>query len=239
MSYFIAGVLILGLTFLLLRKRVSGSASPRRQAWSATTVQQDGRSPQAAHSGIALPATREMLAEEESAMRETFALLESRMNASGVFVPEKISVLLSLLRTASQPFSRVNKSVAFQGDTVLTVAEKKALNLNTRMRYTREYLAFFLPERLAGLEPKSLLSDMHLAAFHEVRNRRELAKLKRSGLIRRVGILACDDGRDCTQVRSVRRTFALDEAPALPLPGCDAPYCRCLYTPIVDADRRR
>ena len=233
MIYLIAGAFIFSLALLLLRRRESALPPPKRQFWTTDESRQAGWRSQSAQSSIGIPATKEMLDEEQAAIQETFSKLKDRMVSSDVFVPEKISALIAILRDASQPFSRVNTSVAYQGKTVLTVAEKSALNLNTRMKYTGEYIAFFLPEKLPGLEPKSFLADMHLAAFNEVRNSKELAKLKRSSLVTRVAISSCGDARDCAEVKNIRGNFALDDAPALPLPGCDAPYCRCFYMPIV------
>ena len=124
MSYLIAGVLLLGFTLFLLCKRISQPAASERRPWPIVAASHDGRRSEAMHSGVAIPATKEMLTEEESAIQDTFSLLESRMLASRVFVPDRIPALLALLRAVAQPFSRVNTAVGFQGDTVLTVAEK-------------------------------------------------------------------------------------------------------------------
>ena len=43
-------------------------------------------------------------------------------------------------------------------------------------------------------------------------------------------IIAADDERTCQAVRAYDgKAFEPDEVPDLPVPGCDADTCRCIY----------
>jgi hypothetical protein len=50
--------------------------------------------------------------------------------------------------------------VAFEGDVVLTVKEKKALGLNSRMKYSKKFIEYFEPSVLKSIEPKATL-ELH------------------------------------------------------------------------------
>lgn len=52
--------------------------------------------------------------------------------------------------------------VHFRGGHLLTVDEKKRLGLNTRMKYTDQFISFFYEERLAEIEPKALLHCLRI-----------------------------------------------------------------------------
>jgi hypothetical protein len=61
-----------------------------------------------------------------------------------------------------------------------------------------------------------------------------LGYLKRSGLYWGVTIQAREGRPCCTQVKELLgQTFSLDQAPRLPLPGCDLD-CQCHYQPLLE-----
>lgn len=182
-----------------------------------------------AHQDFAITPSPEMLETELGDKEEIMSLMEASMRASGVFRPEKIPELISKLRDGSDRFERVNTQIAFIGEEFLTVEDKRAHGLNTRMKYTKEYIECFHPDRLKSIEPKSFLKNMHLSAFHRVAARKELTNFRKLGFVKQVNILPCGDERDCNEVKKIKNPYPLDNVPDLPLPGCTAPYCRCLY----------
>ena len=84
------------------------------------------------------------------------------------------------------------------------------------------------------IEPKAALEGMHLDAFHRT-SRREgrLRRFKELGFVKKIKIVPMGDSRDCAAIQRFRKIHNLDEAPELPLPECDAAYCRCDYQPIL------
>jgi hypothetical protein len=187
----------------------------------------------AAHSGYAIPVTAKMLEEERQDNDEVMRLLEAAISASGLFRTDKIPDLVSKLRGGSGPFTRVNTQIAFEGDQVLSVEEKRALGLNTRMKYSKVFIEYFDPKCLNTIEPKSVLENLHLSAFHRVARKRDLLKFRDLGFVKQVKIIPVGDARDCAKIKRFKKIHNLNEVPELPLPGCTAPYCRCMYLPII------
>jgi len=190
----------------------------------------------ALYSGYGIPATEEQLELERQSNEEVIELLEASVVASGLFRADKIPELIAILRGSSFPFARVNTRVAFGGDTLLTVKEKKALGLNSRMKYSKKFIEYFEPSVLRSIEPKATLEGMHLDAFHRVSRKNELRRFKELRFVEKVKIVPCGDERDCGQKKRLKKIWRIEEVPELPLPGCDAPYCRCMYEPIISRD---
>src|ERR1700731_729643 len=125
-------------------------------------------------SGFGISMMEEEVELERLHDEEIMKLLEARITASGFFRAEKIPDLMAKLRGASVPFGRINTQVAFDGDAISTVEEKKALGLNTRMKYSKTFVEYFEPLAFKMIEPKTTLECMHLDAFHRVSRKKEL-----------------------------------------------------------------
>jgi hypothetical protein len=180
-----------------------------------------------------IPMTEEETAVERQSDEEIMRLLEARITASGYFILDRIPQLMTILRSASVPFGRTNTQVAFAGHVFLSVEEKKELGLNTRMKYSKEFIEYFDPSVFKTIEPKSALEQMHLDASHRVSRKKELLRAMELGFVKRIMIQPVGDGRDCARIKRFRKIHNIDAVPDLPLPDCDAPYCRCMYLPIV------
>jgi len=190
----------------------------------------------ALYAGYGIPATEEQIELERQSNEEVMKLLEAKIVASGLFRAEKIPELIAILKEGVVPFGRVNTPVVFEGDMILTVKEKKALGLNTRMKYSREFIEYFEPSLLRSIEPKSILESMHLDAFHRVSRKKELHRFRELGFVKEVRIVPVGDERDCRKIKRFKKTWRIEEVPELPLPGCDAAYCRCMYEATISRD---
>jgi hypothetical protein len=186
--------------------------------------------------GVGIPMTEEEVELERESNKEILQLLEANIIASGFFRPDKIPELVAKLREGSIPFGRTNTKVVFDGDVILTVKEKKTLGLNTRMKYSKKFIEYFDPPALGRIEPKTALENMHLSAFHRVSRKRELLKLKKLGFVKEVEILPVGDESDCAEIKRFKKVHCIYEVPELPLPACDAPFCRCMYLAIIPRD---
>jgi hypothetical protein len=218
MRYMLGAVIAVLLVISVISRR------KRRPTLSAETTDS---------SGYAIPVTPEMLEAERQDNDEVMRLLEASIRASGLFRTEKIPDLISKLRRGLSPFARVNTQIAFEGDQILSVEEKRALGLNTRMKYSKSFIDCFDPKCIETIEPKSVLGDMHLSAFHRVARRRDLIKFRDEGFVKRVKIVPVGDARDCNKIKRFMKIHDLSLVPELPLPGCTASYCRCMYEPII------
>jgi len=182
--------------------------------------------------GYAIEPTPKMLEAERQDHEEVMRLLESAIKASSYFRIEAIPDLLSKLRREWEPFARVKTNIAFEGSEFLSVQEKRALGLNTRTKYSKPFISYFDPKCLKTIEPKSVLENMHLSAFHRVARKRDLAEFRSLG-VKRVRIIPAGDARDCATIKSFKKLHDIGRVPDLPVPGCTAPYCRCMYEPII------
>ena len=193
------------------------------------------RSKPAAAPSLAIEPTGQMVADEQRACEEMLALIEGELVASGVFKPEKIPELMAKLRKGIVPFARVNSDRALAGDLLLTLEEKRTLGLNTRAKYTREFIDCCNPERLAEEDPRGVVGTITLRAYHRVHQASSLREFKRTGFVRAVKITIVGSPLDACQsaIKKSKRSYPLDDAPELPLPGCDAEVCMCDYTPIL------
>jgi hypothetical protein len=178
---------------------------------------------------MAILPTSAMTKDAQEDQAEVMKLLQARIVASEIFVPEKIPLLVSKLRGANGPFQRINTDAAFHGQTLLSVDEKKKLGLNTRMKYSHDFIACCDLAKIATTEPKGALVNMHHAAFFTVARKRELSRFQASGVVKSVRIAPLGDPDACAAVQRLNRAYALDNAPELPLSKCDAKVCRCQY----------
>jgi|GEM_PF-2190867 len=186
--------------------------------------------------GFGIPMTEQEVELERQYNEEIMNLLEATIATSGFFRAEKIPELMAKLRGASVPFGRTNTSVAFDGDVILTVDEKRALGLNTRMKYSKTFIEYFDASALKTIEPKATPECMHLDAFHRVSRKKELLSLKKLGFVKQVKIVPVGDSRDCKKIKRFKKIYSMEEVPELPVPGCDAPFCRCMYEAIIPND---
>jgi hypothetical protein len=181
----------------------------------------------------AIPVTDEMREAEWRDIDEVMNLLQIAIRDSGIFRDEMIPELMAKLRSESAPFTRVNTRVAFEGDYILSVEEKRALGLNTRMKYSKAFIEYFNPSILKTIEPKSTLENMHLNAVNRVARKRDLRRFKEMGFVKQVRIVPIGDGQDCERIKRFKKIHNLADAPELPLPGSSAPFCLCMYKPIL------
>lgn len=190
----------------------------------------------ALYAGYGIPAADEQGELERKSNEEVMKLVEAKIVASGLFRAEKIPELVERLKEGVVPFGRINTQVAFDGDVILTVKEKKALGLNTRMKYSKKFIECLETSTLGSIEPKAALEGMHLDAFHRVSRKQELLSFKKLGLVKQVKIVPVGDERDCAKIKRFKKLWQIEEVPELPLPGCNAPYCRCMYEAVISKD---
>ncbi|MDN7724900.1 hypothetical protein [Burkholderia gladioli] len=163
-------------------------------------------------------------AEEDRA--EITARLRRRIEASGLVHMDRVPELVALI--ANDGRQRTNISRAVDGDTLLSVDEKRVLGLNTRMKYTREFISFFRPEAIVGKEPRSELSGIQSAVVSEVGRLRSLERFRRIGC-ERVRIEPLGDPEECSAIKRHRKVFPIADVPTLPLARCRADVCRCMF----------
>jgi hypothetical protein len=217
----IAMVLVVAVVLLLKKRESSSQPSPKVKMEASYAIQ----------------ATPKQITQEKKSKEEIMWLLEARIVASGFFRPEKIQELMAQLWSGSVPFGRTNTKAAFEGDVALTVERKRALGLNTRMKYTEAFIQYFEPSAFQTIEPKTYLENMHQDVSNQVFRKNQLIEFRELRFVKQVEICTANDVRDCQKVKRLKKIHDLDEVPELPLQGCDAAYCRCFYQAVIADDR--
>ncbi|QIN62465.1 hypothetical protein SBC1_24800 [Caballeronia sp. SBC1] len=188
----------------------------------------DGRS-----TPMSIPATPSMVNAEVSGQAEMLKLLEAHLIQSGLFWPEKVPLLVDRVRAKTGPFQHIDTEAAFAGETLLSVAEKKRLGLNTRMKYSHAFIECCRPDMFASVEPKSAVRNMHIAAFHVISRRQHLVQYRQSGVVQKVRVSPMGIPDSCREVQRLRATYLINEAPTLPVQTCSAACCQCSYDAVI------
>lgn len=88
--------------------------------------------------------------------------------------------------------------------------------------------------RAAKLTPDpSEIEARGTAIHHAVSRKQQLTKFRQSG-VGKVRVSPCGKPVACAKVERLKRSYVIDQAPALPLAGCDAGCCQYLYEPVID-----
>jgi hypothetical protein len=172
--------------------------------------------------------------EDEKRIRsDEMRTLEEMLRRAPFVHANKVDLMMARMRDQSAPFARLRSEPRFEDDRLLTVPEKKALGLNTRMKYSAQFIECFDPAFFDRIEPKAELRSMHVNAFHRAHRLKQLAEFRRTGVVKFVRVDCVGDADDCEAARKLRKRFALDQAPDLPLAACDVDECRCGYKPVL------
>lgn len=150
----------------------------------------------------------------------------SDMESSGYFKPDCIPAIAKKIREKTDIGYRYYNP--FDKKDCLTLQEKKDLGLNTREKYSRELINALTEKGLATENPNDLFQNIWQANFHKISRNYKLQELKDLG-VQYVKIRTCEDERDCKAIKLCKKRWPIDEVPELPLPKCNAPYCRCDY----------
>lgn len=175
---------------------------------------------------ISIKLTVEQEKQEKEKYTEIAEQTIVNVNISGYFKSEFLPIIAEKVRKNTIP--GYGYTDFFNKEDCLTLEEKKELGLNTRRKYSRELINALTKKGLTAENPNILLENIWLAAFHKVSRKYELQRLKDLG-VKYVQILDCNDERDCKAIKKCKKRWLIDEVPELPLPNCNADYCRCSY----------
>lgn len=111
---------------------------------------------------------------------------------------------------------------------LLSLEEKRSLNINTRLKITRELYEVLTP---AGIEfgPKKVLESLYLKAIFDHNRHRDIARMKSLG-IKQYSPMSCGDNRDCDWCTSMDGKLISVEVDFVQLikENCTCDYCRCV-----------
>lgn len=166
--------------------------------------------------------TQKLLAIRDS---ETIGLFKKSLFESGRF-KESIEVLID--KNLEAPFN-----VICEGN-LLTVEQKRDLKINGRKKYGDKYIETLTELGLKDDASVDFYKNNYHQAFGIASRNFEIEKLKKSG-ITKCRIATCNDERDCEAIKKFgKQIFDINSVPYLPLPDCNAAYCRCMIVAVID-----
>jgi hypothetical protein len=161
----------------------------------------------------------------EIVRKETLEGMMEDIKNSGFFKPEKFPLLEKIIPKVggynNDPFSYSD---------CLSDEEKEALHIDTEFKVSREMVDCMSKEGLSQRDPRNIIPVIYYMNYFAVGRKYKLLEFKARG-VQKVKIASVGGELDCRAVESHTRAFPLDAVPLLPLPECDAPYCRCEYVP--------
>jgi hypothetical protein len=164
---------------------------------------------------------------ERQKNKQILELVEASVIRSGCFRPEKIPQLMLALRDPPT-FAQLNTKASEASNGLLSKEEKQSLGLNTRRRYSREFIEYFEPDALKTIEPIAMLSSIQSDAFHRTSRKFTLIRFKEMKVIKKITIGTLGG---CKIIQHARKTYDISEVPELPMAGCDQ-ECKCYYEAV-------
>jgi hypothetical protein len=164
----------------------------------------------------------------EIVRKEALECIMKDIEASGFFKPEKLPLLEKIIPKIggynNDPFSYAD---------CLSDEEKSALHLNTEQKVSREMVECMTEKGLAQKDPRNIIPVIYYMNYFAVSRKYKLLELKARG-VKKIKIEDVGGELDCQVIKTHGRVFPIEQVPLLPLPRCDAPYCRCEYVPCDD-----
>jgi hypothetical protein len=113
----------------------------------------------------------------------------------------------------------------------LSADEKRALGMRANTKATQKYIGALTPRGREKQYDSAFLVVQRAVHQHALGNPDDLFN---DEWIIGVEICAVEDSRTCAAAAKLDgRKFPKGHVPPLPLPECDAEYCRCLYLPVM------
>jgi len=168
-------------------------------------------------------ATRKVLNQQA---KDIHSLFMEFLLDSGRYKEQQITKLVK--RNTKEVFKAITSGKPLELD------EKKRLGINGRMKYGRDYIETLTEKGLENDASVRFFKASYNQASGIVARQYKIAEYKRAG-VGPVRISPSHDQRDCRAIAKYPgKALPIDEIPALPLPECNAEYCRCWISPVID-----
>ncbi|MDR1211156.1 MAG: hypothetical protein LBK40_02870 [Spirochaetaceae bacterium] len=160
--------------------------------------------------------------------KETMAGMMRDIEKSGYFKPEKLSHMERIIPKIGGYYTD-----PFSYSDCLSEEEKEALHFKADRKISREMVECMTEKGLSEKEPQSIIPIIYYMNYFTISRKYKLMELRARG-ITKIKITNLGGDLDCEHIKDYPRIFPVNQAPALPLPGCTAPYCRCDYEACDD-----
>jgi hypothetical protein len=143
---------------------------------------------------------------------------------SGYFKEEKLSYMEKIIPKIGGYFTD-----PFSYNDCLSDEEKAALHINPELKISREMADCMTEKGLSEEDPRHIVPIIYYMNVFAVSRKYKLMELRARG-VTRVKIVNMGGDLDCEVIKTTNHggmVYAINDVPALPLPGCNAVYCRC------------
>jgi hypothetical protein len=153
--------------------------------------------------------------------KEILAGMMRDIKSSGYFKEEKLPYVEKIIPKIGGYFTD-----PFSYNDCLSDEEKNALHLNPELKISREMADCMSEKGLAEKDPRQIIPIIYYMNVFSVSRKYKLMELRTRG-VTKIKIVNMGGDLDCEEIKGHSGIYPIAEPPVLPLPGCDAAYCRC------------
>jgi hypothetical protein len=153
--------------------------------------------------------------------KEILAGMMRDIEISGYFREEKLSYMEKIIPKIGGYFTD-----PFSYNDCLSDEEKEVLHINPELKISREMVNCMSGKGLAEKDPRHIIPIIYYMNVFAVSRKYKLMELRARG-VTKVKIVSMGGDLDCKEIKDYNEVYSINEVPDLPLPGCNAAYCRC------------
>jgi hypothetical protein len=153
--------------------------------------------------------------------KEILAGVMRDIENSGYFKQEKLSHMERIIPKIGGYFTD-----PFSYNDCLSDEEKKALHLDPELKISREMADCMSEKGLAEKDPRQIIPIIYYMNVFSISRKYKLLELRARGVVK-VKVVNMGGDLDCEKIKGHSGIYSIDNVPLLPLPDCDAAYCRC------------
>ncbi|MDR2049457.1 MAG: hypothetical protein LBP69_08365 [Treponema sp.] len=162
--------------------------------------------------------------------KEILARMMQDIESSGFFKQEKLPYMEKIIPKIGGYFTD-----PFSYNDCLSDEEKEALHINPELKISREMVDCMSEKGLAEKDPRQIIPIIYYMNVFAVSRKYKLMELRTRG-VTRVKVINMGGDLDCEEIKNHNGgVYPINDIPALPLPGCNAAYCRCDFEACEDA----
>jgi hypothetical protein len=160
--------------------------------------------------------------------KEILAGMMQDIESSGYFKQEKLAYMEKIIPKIGGYFTD-----PFSYNDCLSDEEKKALHINPELKISREMADCMSEKGLSEKDPRHIVPIIYYMNVFAISRKYKLMELRARG-VTKIKIINMGGDLDCEVIKHHSGVYAINNAPVLPLPDCDAVYCRCDFEPYEE-----
>jgi hypothetical protein len=161
--------------------------------------------------------------------KEILARMMRDIEGSGYFKQEKLPHMEKIIPKIGGYFTD-----PFSYNDCLSDEEKEALHINPELKISREMVDCMNEKGLSEKDPRQIIPIIYYMNVFAVTRKYKLMELRTRG-VTKVKIINMGGDLDCEEIKNHTGIYPINDVPVLPLPGCNAAYCRCDFEACEDA----